>query len=48
MRRILFSWLLVLLAGLPAQGQVQGTPAVMKSSELYSNVAVRGIEFSPS
>lgn len=47
MRRVLLSWLLVLLAAFPAQGQAQGTPAVMKFSELYSNVTVRGIEFSP-
>jgi len=47
MRRVLLSWLLVLLAGLPAQGQAQGASPVMKFSELYSNVTVRGIEFSP-
>ena len=45
MRRLLLPWLLALLAFLPAQAQ--SGPTVMKFSELYSNVTVRGIEFSP-
>ncbi len=45
MRRLLFSWLLAVLVFLPAQAQ--SGPTVMKFSELYSRITVRGIEFSP-
>lgn len=38
-------WLLCLLVLVPAQAA--NAPAVMKFSELYSRVTVRGIEFSP-
>ncbi|WP_425146301.1 hypothetical protein [Deinococcus sp.] len=47
MKRV-FSFLFALALLLAPAGQAQsGTPAVMKFSELYSNVTVRGIEFSP-
>ena len=48
MRRLLLPWLLALLTFLPAQAQTRASsPTVMKFSELYSRITVRGIEFSP-
>ncbi len=47
MKRFVSALFAVLTLLFPAVQAQTGTPAVMKFSELYSKVTVRGIEFSP-